>query len=389
MRTGVAVKSWIFSLALAWPGTVVFASDLDASLGSPNGWQRYDWLSPTPSPSSAETGGKLTASAGQDNSDPFAVVTSGSLWQEKYGATYTQPLPAHLTLSYETDATTLSESSQTLQAPTEGMADDLSHEQKAGLQFQPVDQFTLAGNLHDSSDDSPSPESSVETRGAGFTAESHLPLDSVLTLGANSDTTTTGSLASSATDDNSYDAQVKQPLGKLPLTAVLKGHYEETTQDGAAVTRLPSLEQSLVWKPADSTTVQMGLRQQHYQNFPGVSNDLNETVFADWSQTVLPEVTWHSYAEVLNTRGTEDLAPAATTPTTGTNGTAQSADPTNNLAVPTSFTDETVTFSTGPSFKVDRDVSASIEYSNRIDHNPQPGTVGQEQRVSVSLKGTF
>ena len=181
---------------------------------------------------------------------------------------------------------------------------------------------------------------------------------------------------------------MKSPLGKLPVTAVLKGHYEETSQDGATTARLPSLEQSLVWKAGDAATVQMGLRQQHYQSFPGVNNDLNETLFADWSQNVLPEVTWHSYAEVLNSRDTLDLAPAAPT-TTGANGTAQSADPTNSMGLPTSLTDEAVTFSTGPSFKLDRDVSASIEYSNRMDRNPTPGEVETEQRVSVSLKGSF
>jgi hypothetical protein len=36
-----------------------------------------------------------------------------------------------------------------------------------------------------------------------------------------------------------------------------------------------------------------------------------------------------------------------------------------------------------------KDISASVEYSDRWDKNPAPGTVGQEQRVSVSIKGTF
>lgn len=378
----MSIHSWIVAFTLL--GTAAHATDMDAVLGSPNGWQRYDWLSPSAS-SSVPTSGKLTSTAGDTASDPFAVVPNGSLWREKYDAAYTQPLPGQLTLSYEAGGNTLDAQS----APAQGVAADLSHQQKAGVQFQPISQLTVGSNFHDSVSDIGSPTALAETRGTGVTAESHLPLNSVLTLGVNSDTTTTPSaLVPAATADNAYDAQLKQPLGKLPLTAMVKGHYEETSQNGTLLSRMPSLEQSLVWKPADSTSIQMGLRQQQYQSFPGVSNSLNEALFADWSQTLIPDVTWHSYAEVLNSRTMQDIAPAAPT-TTGTNGTPQSDDPTNSPAVPTSLTDETVTFSTGPSFKVNRDVSASVEYSNRLDRNPLPGSAGPEQRVSVSLKGTF
>jgi hypothetical protein len=373
----------MFSCVFMLLGAVVHAQDADAVLGSAKGWQRYDWLSPTD-----EQAGKLTASASHDIGDPFAVVTRGSLFQEKYGVTYSRPLLDNVALSYQTTDVALQESSLAPTLADEGVPDDLSHGQKALLQFQPEQQLSFTGNVHDSTNDDTTPEDSVATRGAGLTAEGHLPLNSTLTLGLNSDKTTTGNEAVSAIADNSYDAQLKAPLGKLPVTAVLKGHYEETTQDGATATRLPSMEQSLVWKAGDAATVQMGLRQQHYQSFPGMSNDLNETIFADWSQNLLPEVTWHSYAEVLNSRDTLDLAPAAPT-TTGANGTPQSADPTNSLGLPTSITDEAVSFSTGPSIKLDQDVSASIEYSNRVNRNPQPGTVETEQRVSVSLKGTF
>ncbi len=365
------------------------AQDMDAALGTANGWQRYDWLkSPDETTGTTAAGGKITTTTGQAVGDPFATVTNNSIWQQNYGVTYTRPLAPALALSYETSATTLNESSGSFQSPTSGTPDDLSHGQKASLQFQPGQQFTLSGNVHDSMDDAGSPESAMETRGSGLLAEGHLPFNSVLTLGANLDTTTTGTVSSATTGDNAYDAQFKQPLGKLPLTAVLKGHYEETTADGSLASRLPSLEQSLVWKPVDTTTVQMGLRQQQYQDFPGITNELNETVFADWSQTLLPEISWHSYAEVLNSHGSEDLAPAVPT-TSGTNGTPQTSNPATSLGLPTSFSDETLTFSTGPSFKLDQGVSASIEYSNRIDRNPLPGDVGQEQRVSVSLKGTF
>jgi hypothetical protein len=362
-------------------GTAVHAQDADAVLGSSGGWQRYDWLAPTDGASVA--GGKVATTVGQNVGDPFAVA-SGALWQENYGVTYSRPLAPALTLSYETSEVTMNESSDSL---TDGSPDDLSHAQKVGLQLQPVEQLTLNGDVHDSNDDAGSPDSATETRGTGLTAEGHLPFDSVLTLGARSDSTTIGTIGGTASADNAYDAQWKQPLGKLPLSAVLKGHYEETSQDGTLATRLPSLEQSLVWKPADTTTVQMGLRQQHYQDFPGITNQLNEIVFADWSQTILPEVTWHSYAEVLDSR-TADIAPAAPA-TSGTNGTPQSDDPTNSLGLPTSFTDQTVTLSTGPTFRLQDDISASIEYSSRIDSNPLPGDVGQEQRVSVSLKGSF
>jgi hypothetical protein len=370
-------------------GPLAHGQDADAQLGSPGGWQRYNWLAPAET-TTAGTGseGKVTTTAGQSVGDPFAVVGGDSLWREDYDVIYARPLAPGLNLTYDTSAVALNEDSSAFAAATDGTPDDLTHSQKASLQLQPAPALTLTGNVHDAMDDAGSPEDSVEKRGDGFTAEGRLPFQSTLTLNANSDTTSTGLLNNATTADDAYDAQLKQPLGKLPLTAVLKGHYEETTTAGAPATRLPSLEQSLVWKAGTATTVQAGLRQQQYENFPGVTNVLNEAVFADWSQSLLPAVTWHSYAEVLDIRGTEDLAPAAPA-TSGANGTPQSNDPTNTLALPTSFSDETLTFSTGPSFKLDQGVSASIEYSNRIDRNPLPGDVGQEQRVSVSLKGTF
>ena len=366
----------------AWIGPSAPAQQQTTSAPD-SGWQRYDWLGS----SSGASGEKITATATQSVSDPFAVVTGNALWQEQYGVTYTHPLNSDLSLAYETNAVTLNEDSLATPASSEGTPDQLSHEQKAGLQFQPFQGLSLAGNLHDSSEDAASPSSSLETRGGGVSLVSPLPLSSELTLAFDSDSTTTGSFDPDPVIDNSYDAQLKKPLGKLPLTVVLKGHFEETTQNGAAVSQLPSLEQSLVWKANDSTTLQMGLRQQHYQAFPGITNELNEAVFADWSQTLLPEVTWHSYAEVIDSRGT-DLAPAVPT-TTGTNGTPQSADPTNASAIPGSLNDEAITFSTGPSFKLDRDLSASVEYSNRLDKATQAGDGAQEQRVSVSLKGSF
>ena len=186
--------------------------------------------------------------------------------------------------------------------------------------------------------------------------------------------------------------EIKQPIGQLPLSAILKGHYEGTSDNGAPATSLPSLEQSLVWKPLQDTTLQMGLRQQQYQEYPGVDHLLNEALFADWSQNVVDDVSWHSYAGVLNSHGLLDQAPAAPI-ASGANGTAQATAPGSNASpissLPLSINDQTVTFSTGPSFKLQQDISASVEYSDRWDRNPAPGSTGEEQRVSVSLKGTF
>ena len=366
---------------------------VDADLGSSGGWQRYDWLSPagtttTSSNSSASTtAAASTPAPSSPAADPFAVAASDSLWQQKYGATYAKPIVGDLSLTCETSGATLNQTSNPVPGAG-GVSDDLAQGEKAGLQYQEGSAFNFGGNVHDSSDDAGAPSSAVDTRGGGLTAGGHLPTGADLTLGANWNTITTGTEQTSATDDDSCDAQIKQPLGKLPLTAVMKGHFEETSQNGATTSRLPSLEQSLVWKVDDATSLQMGLRQQKYQNFPGIDNQLNEALFADWSETLVPEITWHSYAEVLSNRSTQDVAPAAP-PTTGSNGTAQSADPTNNMSVPNSITDETLTLSTGPSFRLDRDLSASVEYSNRFDRNPLPGSVEQEQRVSVSLKGSF
>ena len=100
-------------------------------------------------------------------------------------------------------------------------------------------------------------------------------------------------------------------------------------------------------------------------------------------------MSWHSYAEVLNSRSTIQFAEAGA----GANGTAQlnaPGGPTSlGSALPVSITDEKLTFSTGPSVMLQKDVSASLQYSNTWDQNPAAGSAAQEQRVSVSLKGTF
>jgi hypothetical protein len=382
----ISAMTWGFALlglVVVLTGSARAQDYIEAGGNSVGAWQHYDWLKPSEDEQrQAATGQTFHATAGQDVHDPFAAVSNDSLLQEKYGAVYTQRLADTLSLSCESSAVVLSDAEQ-----------ELSNGEKVGLQFQPVEQLTLHGDLHDSSTDATQPSNSTTTTGAALTAESHLPLNNaVLTLGVNSDRTSADVPSGLETQTNSYDAQWKQPLGQLPLAAVLKGHYEGASTDGAAPTSLPSLEQSLVWKPMENTTIQAGLRQQQYQEYPGVDHELNEALFADWSQHVVDNVSWHSYAEVLNSKGLLDQAPASSI-ASGANGTAQATTPGTNASVtsslPVSIDDQTLTFSTGPSFKLQKDISASVEYSDRWDKNPAAGSVGQEQRVSVSVKGSF
>jgi len=354
---------------------------LQAGETSANAWQRYDWLAPSQPAQATASGESFHATSGQSIGDPFTVLSTGVLWQEKSDAVYTRQMGDGVSISSETSSVGLDNNTE-----------DLSRGQKVGLQFQPMEQLTLSGNVHDSMSDSPLPGNATTTSGTGFSAEGHLPTNSVLTLGVNSDRTVTDAPSGIETETNSYDAQLKQPIGQLPLSAILKGHYEGTSDNGGVPTSLPSLEQSLVWKPMQDTTLQAGLRQQQYQEYPGVDHELNEALFADWSQKVVSDVSWHSYAELLNSRGLLDQAPAAAI-SSGANGTAQATVPGSNASVtsslPISIDDQTLTFSTGPSFQLQKDISASVEYSDRWDKNPEAGSAGQEQRVSVSVKGTF
>jgi hypothetical protein len=375
MTRGFSILGFVLLMGWARAQDAIQTGD-----SSTNAWQRYDWLKPAEDQRrQAASGETFHATVGQAVNDPFTVLSTGSLWQEKYGVVYTRRPADTLSLSCETSAVVLSDDSE-----------DLSRGQKIGFQFQPVEELTLRGDLHDSMSDAPLPSESTSTSGAGFSAESHLPLNAVLTLGLHSDRTST--VAPSGLETNAYEAQLKQPIGQLPLSAILKGHYEGTSDGGAPATSLPSLEQSLIWKPLQDITLQTGLRQQQYQEYPGVDHQLNEALFADWSQKVVDDVTWHSYAEVLNSRGLIDQAPAAPI-ASGANGTPQATPPGSNASLtsslPVSIDDQTLTFSTGPSFRLEKDISASVEYSNRWDKNPAPGSIGQEQRVSVSLKGTF
>jgi len=184
--------------------------------GAPaNAWQSYDWLKPAQDQQrQAASGETFHASAGQDVNDPFAVLSTGSLWQEKYGADYTRRLADTLSLSCQTSTVVATDDAQ-----------DISHGQEVGLQFQPVEGFTFRGDLHDAVSDAPLTVDSTTT-GAGCSAESHLPLNAVLTLGLRADRTSTDAPSGLDTQTNAYDAQWKQGLGALPLTAILKGHSQ-------------------------------------------------------------------------------------------------------------------------------------------------------------------
>jgi len=364
---------WLLGVALGLAATNISAQTaglvtLDSS---------YDRLSSIQPPQTASPD-IVTTRMDHTASDPYTVLTTGALWQDTYSTSYIHRTSDKLSLSCETSSVTMNDG-----------AVDLSHGQKVGLSFQPLESLTLSSNVHQSAYDGPILADSFTTRGAGFSAESHLPGQSVLTFGLNSDRS--DFLAGNPSESNACDAQLQQPLGKVPFTAVLKGHYDETTSAGAPTARKPSLEQALVWKPIQDTTIKMGMRQEHYEDFPGITSEYNQALFADWSQNILSnQIAWHSYAEMLNSRGVPDVAPAVPL-TNGANGTPQATTPGPSLssAIPLTLDDKTLTFSTGPSFRLQQDLSAAIEYSNRWSQNPLPGAVAQEQRVSVSLKGTF
>lgn len=360
-----------FLLALA--GIVASSADesFDAALA------HSDFLLPVEAQQQSTQYGTFTTASGMDLSDPFAVISSDSLWQNKSSVTWSRAVMDHLALNCTTSS--ISE---------DGSPDQLGSEVRAESVYQPIDALKITGNVHNTSTDSnPTP---ATTKGTGCSVETHLPLDTTFTAAVNTDETYGATSAMPAVTTNAYDAQLQKPIGKLPVSLVLKGHLTETANPGAGASRLPSFEQSLVWKPVATTTIQAGLRQQQYENFPGIDSELNEALFADWSQKLLDDkLTWHSYAEMTNTRSTVQIAAAGA----GANGTPQPTVPQGGTslasAAPISTTDEKVTFSTGPSLQLQKDVSASLQYSSSWDQNPVPGTVGDEQRVSVSLKGTF
>jgi hypothetical protein len=367
-----AIAAWLVFLAgpaLA-QDAVPSANSGAAQLGS--------WLQPS---STQAPGESFHATTGTIAPDPFAVLTSGALWQETYGEIYTRDLGDAFSLSDETTDVVFDEDDA-----------EVARSEKLGLLFAPIPELSLSGNVHDSTSESLIPDDTTTTSGAGFLVESHLPSQSVVSVGLNFDHTIAEAPDALATETRTYQAQIQQPLGKLPVSAVFKGEYAGTSVGGAPVSSLPSLEQSLVWKPLANTTVQMGLRQQQYQEYPGVDHLLNEAIFADLSAKLVDNVSWHSYAELLNTKGLLDQAPASPI-ASGANGTPQADNPALNTSltssVPLSFEDQTLTISTGPSVQLQKDISASLEYSNRWDKNPAPGNAGSEQRVSVSVKGTF
>jgi len=356
---------------LSWPA----AAQEGASPGgdSTAARQLESWLQPDPAGPTAP-GESFKATTGTVTPDPFAVLTSGALWQETYGELYTRNLG---------DACSLT--CQASDVLYDANDEELSRSEQMGFSFAPAPVLALSANLHGSATDSGIPQAGTTISGATVAAQSHLPWDTVVNIGLNFDHTLADLPDASAAETDSYDAEIEQPLGKLPFTAVFKGRFQNTTVGGAPAGAMPSLEQSLVWKPLTDTTVQMGLRQQQYQEFPGIDHELNEAVFADLSQKMSDGLSWHSYAELLNTKSLYVQAPganAAQAPVPGANTSLASS-------IPLSLQDQTLTLSTGPTVQLQKDISASLEYSNRWDKNPTGNGPANEQRVSVSVKGTF
>ena len=362
---------------LAIPAT---AQDVPSTSDTTTARQLEGWLQSDPQ-NRPNPGENFKATTGTLTPDPFAVLTSGALWQDTYGEIYTRDLGDACTLSCQSNNVVFDEDEESL-----------SRSQQVGLLFAPAQELSLNGNLHSSTSDSDIPDNSTTTSGAGLAAEGHLPWNTVLSAGLNFDRTLADMPDALAAQTDSFNAQIEQPIGQLPLSAVIKGGVQDNTLGGAPAGSLPSLEQSLVWKPLTNTTFQVGLRQQQYQEYPGIDHELNEALFADLSQKMSDNISWHSYAEVLNTKGLYTDAPAAPL-ASGANGTAQATVPGSNTgltsSLPVSMEDQTLTVSTGPSVQLQKDLSASLEYSNRWDKNPTAGSAGNEQRVSVSVKGSF
>ena len=339
--------------------------------------RQSDWLPPVDQQAVEQRYGTFSTAAGVDLSDPFAVVSSGSLYQDKQSVTYSRSIADQFSLNCSSSSITV-----------DGSPDELGSDVRAESVYRLADAVTLRGNVHD--DESDQSLSATQTSGAGAALETHLPLDTIFTAAVNSDQTRPDTDVSAGTQTSAYDAQLQKPVGQLPLSLILKGHYVETAAPGSSATRLPSLEQSLVWKPLSDTTLQAGLRQEQYQDVPGIDHQLNQALFADWSQKLLGDsFTWHSYAEMINTRSTVEIAESGL----GANGTAQPNVPQGGTSLgstlPVSTTDERVTFSTGPSVQLEKNIVASLQYSSSWDQAPAVGSAGQDQRVSVSLKGSF
>jgi hypothetical protein len=365
--------------ALALAALPAAAQDASATGDNASARQLQGWLQTDPT-NQAAPGESFKTTTATLAPDPFAVLTSGALWEETYGEMYTRDLGDAFSLSCQTTDTAFEEDES-----------QMTHTEQMGLVFAPAPLLNVSGNFHGSSTDSPVPNDGTTTSGAGLAAESHLPWDTVLHVGLTFDHTMADMSEAIATETETYNAQIEQPVSGS-LSAVLKGQFQGATVGGAPAGNLPTLEQSLVWKPVTNTTIQMGLRQQQYQEFPGIDHQLNEAIFADLSEKVVDNVSWHSYAELLNTKGLYTDAPGSPI-ATGANGTPQATTPASNTSIagsmPLSFEDQTVTLSTGPTVQLQKDISASLEYSNRWDKNPAVGAPANEQRVSVSVKGSF
>ena len=229
------------SSILGWTWLLAMAGMRLASADEPafdDGLLRYDWLQTAEQQQAQTVNGTFSTASGLDLSDPFSVVSAGTLWQNQESVAYSRPLADSLSLNCSSSTTT-----------EDGLPGAQGSSISAQTIYKPSDIMTVTSNVHDSSNDQ-SPNA-PETTGASASVETHLPLDTSFTAAVNSDHAVADANPGLDVQTNAYDAQLQKPLGKLPVSLVLKGHYVETDTPGSGATRLPSFEQSLVWKPVD------------------------------------------------------------------------------------------------------------------------------------------
>src|ERR1039458_7598597 len=95
MTRGFSILGFVLLMGWARAQDAIQTGD-----SSTNAWQRYDWLKPAEDQRrQAASGETFHATVGQTVNDPFTVLSTGSLWQEKYGVVYTRRSADTLSLS--------------------------------------------------------------------------------------------------------------------------------------------------------------------------------------------------------------------------------------------------------------------------------------------------
>jgi hypothetical protein len=167
--------------------------------------------------------------------------------------------------------------------------------------------------------------------------------------------------AEPATSSSKVEAAWKQKLGQLPLTLEATPSYIESKTPGDPSHRLTS-RQALVWNASGDSLLSVGTQWSETEKSFQQQNETQLSYFGEWNRKVSPDISLSVRSEFEQSR----------------------------QQTPASFHEtQRTTLRAGPSFRLNEDLNARIDFKAAADLQKTGQARPPEQAVSLSLQGRF